>query len=179
MELNEALLSRRSIRDFEPNVVLKQETIEVLLTAAQMAPSWKNSQTGRYYIALKPECRQAVLQNCLPEMNQKRAENASALIVTAFEKGISGFDLNGSPVNEIGNGWGAYDLGLQNQNLLLKARELGLDSLVMGIRDADALRKLFFIPESQEIVSVIALGIRRVDPDIPRRKELLEIAAFF
>ena len=38
-----------------------------------------------------------------------------------------GFDKNtGSPVNEAGDGWGYYDLGLQNDNLLLKAAELGL-----------------------------------------------------
>jgi len=61
-------------------------------------------------------------------MNQKRAENASALIITAFEKGVSGFSLNQEPLDEVGDGWGAYDLGLQNQNLLLRAREMGLDT---------------------------------------------------
>ena len=30
--------------------------------------------------------------------------------------------------------------GLHNENLILKARDLGLDTLIMGIRDADKIR---------------------------------------
>lgn len=179
MELNEAMQSRRSIRNFKPNVVLKRETIEALLTAAQMAPSWKNSQTGRYYVALTPEYRKMILRTCLPEMNQKRAANASALIITAFEKGVSGFSLNQEPLDEVGDGWGAYDLGLQNQNLLLRAREMGLDTLVMGIRNTDVLRQLFSVPTSQEILAVIAVGVRQEEPEMPHRRDLSEIAFFF
>lgn len=101
------------------------------------------------------------------------------LIITTFEKKRAGFDREGNPENEIGDEWGAYDLGLQNQLLLLKARELGLDTLVMGIRDGEALRKELDIPESQEVVAVISLGYRDIDPDMPKRKNLEDIAKFF
>lgn len=87
--------------------------------------------------------------------------------------------MEGNPVNELGDKWGAYDLGLQNELLLLKARELGLDTLIMGIRDGEKLRKALDIPETQDVVSVIALGYRDINPDMPARKDIDYITKYF
>ena len=99
--------------------------------------------------------------------------------MTAFEKNLSGFDQEGNPENELGNEWGAYDLGLQNAYLILKAKELGLDTLIMGLRDEEALRKALDISKSQEVASVIALGYRESDVTAPKRKELDQVVKFF
>lgn len=85
-----------------------------------------------------------------PEFNQNNSEGA-ALVVTTFVKNCVGFDrLSGEPVNECANGWGYYDLGLQNENFVLKAKELGLDTLIMGIRDGEAIREFFNLPENEQ-----------------------------
>lgn len=178
MEFTTLLKERRSIRAYRPDITVEKETIEELLWAAGQAPSWKNSQTGRYYVVMSPEKVQEIRESCLPSFNQNSSSGAPVLIVTAFEKNRSGFERDGQPVNELGNQWGAYDLGLQNENLVLKARELGLDTLIMGIRDATKLRTLLSIPDSQEVVAVIALGYRNVNPDAPARKDVSEIAKF-
>lgn len=94
-------------------------------------------------------------------------------------KRLVGFDNDGNPVNEAGDGWGYYDLGLQNENLLLKATELGLDTLVMGIRDGEAIREMLHIPETENVVAVIAVGYKAKEANMPKRKELEEIAKFF
>ena len=86
---------------------------------------------------------------------------------------------DGNPVNEAGDGWGYYDLGLQNENLLLKATELGLDTLVMGIRDGEAIREMLNIPETENVVAVIAVGYKAKEANMPKRKEVEEIAKFF
>ena len=91
----------------------------------------------------------------------------------------SGFKQDGTPENELGNGWGCYDLGLQNANLILKAEEAGYGTLVIGIRDADSIRSLLSIPENEIIVSVIAVGIPADEPKRPARKETEEIVKFF
>ncbi len=49
----------------------------------------------------------------------------------------------------------------------------------MGMRDADALRKLFEIPENEIIMAVIALGYRAQEPRMPVHRPLDEIAKFF
>ena len=41
------------------------------------------------------------------------------------------------------------------------------------------LNEMFGIPDSQELVAVIAIGVREKDPHKPPRKEIDEIAKFF
>lgn len=150
-----------------------------MIKAAILAPSWKNTQTSRYYCVLSEDKVAEFSQKCLPEFNQKNSAGAGALIVTTFVKGLVGFDNDGNPVNEVGDGWGYYDLGLQNENLLLKATELGLDTLVMGIRDGEAIREMLHIPETENVVAVIAVGYKAKEANMPKRKEVEEIAKFF
>lgn len=177
MELSKVIESRRSIRAYKAGAEVERAAVEEIIAAALEAPSWKNSETGRYYIAISPEKPEEV-KNALPAFNQNNVKNAPVLIVTAFERSVAGFDRDGNAVNEAGDKWGAYDLGLQNENLLLKASELGLDTLIMGIRDTELLRKAFNIPPSQEIMSVIALGYRDKEPVRPVRKGVDEVAVF-
>ena len=177
MNFSELVQSRRSVRSYLPGKTVENEVIEEILKAAQLAPSWKNSQTARCYVASSPEMLAAV-RACLPAFNQNSSKNACALIVTAFVKGQAGFTA-GQPDNELADGWGAYDLGLQNAYLILKARDVGLDTLIMGLRDADALRSLLGIPETEEIAAVLALGYRDGEPAFRPRKDLSEIARFF
>jgi nitroreductase len=63
--------------------------------------------------------------------------------------------------------------------MILKARAMGFDTLIMGMRDADELRKLFDIPESETIMAVISLGYRAGEPNRPERKPLDDIVKFF
>lgn len=179
MEFAELLESRRSIRAYKPDTKVSEDIVKEVVEAAQQAPSWKNSQTARYYAVISPEKLTKVKAECLPPFNQKNSQNAPALIVTAFEKGRSGFNADGQPENELGDEWGAYDLGLQNENLVLKARELGLDTLIMGIRDEKALRENLDIPESQQVVSVIALGYRDTETVKPKRKDMDKILRIY
>ena len=72
-------------------------------------------------------------RECLPEMNAGKCENA-VLLVSTFVHNRAGFQKDGTADNEIGNGWGCYDLGLQNENLILKAEELLLWGSGMRIR---------------------------------------------
>lgn len=178
MEFNELNHARRSIRRYRKESV-KREDIEQMIEAAQLAPSWKNSQTARYHVILDKNLLEQAKEQALPAFNANNAANAPVLIVTSFVKNHAGFDQAGNPANELGNSWGAYDLGLQNQNLILKAKELGLDTLIMGIRDAEVLKNLLKIDSSQIIVSVIAVGYRDIDPEAPQRKQKDEIIQFY
>ena len=49
MEFQKLIEKRRTVRKYaEGNTVSKKEVL-AMIEAAQEAPSWKNSQTGRYY----------------------------------------------------------------------------------------------------------------------------------
>ena len=90
MEFNQTVMARRSLRAYEEGKTVEKAQIEEMIRFAQMAPSWKNSQTGRYYVVMSPEMLEKVRKDCLPEFNQKNSANAPALIITAFEKTRSG-----------------------------------------------------------------------------------------
>ena len=152
MELQNVLNNRRSMRNYDAAKKVTKEQVETIINAAILAPSWKNLQTSRYYCILSDDKIEEFRQKCLPEFNQKNAEGA-ALVVATF--------------------------GLQNENFVLKAKELGLDTLIMGIRDGEAIRNFLDVPENEQVVSVIAVGYGAKDVQMPKRKSVSEIAKFY
>lgn len=177
MEFKTLLDERRSVRKYQP-AEISSEQIEEIITAALLAPSWKNTQTGRYYAVCGKNKIDEFRNTALLSGNPDKCENTACLIVSTFKKNIAGFSRTGEPDNEIGNGWGAYDLGMQAENLVLKAKELGYDTLIMGLRDADAIRKFCDIPEEEEVMAVIAVGKRDEDPQMPPRKTMEKVLKF-
>ena len=160
MEFQKVLETRRTVRKYSDGVT--REQMEELLRAAQEAPSWKNSQTGRYYCVLSEEMVDKIRVECLPDAGNAGKSEHAALIVTTFVHDRAGFQKDGTADNELGNGWGCYDLGL-----------------IMGLREADRLREILNIPESETIVAVIAVGKAAEEPIHPQRKPIEEIAKFF
>ena len=86
MELQAAFETRRSIRHYDPEKKVTKGQVETLIKAASLAPSWKNTQTSRYYCILSEDKIEEVCEKCLPEFNQKNSAGAGALIVTTFVK---------------------------------------------------------------------------------------------
>lgn len=163
MEYKDLIKVRRSCRSYI-DTQISNEDINTIITEALQAPSWKHSQTARFYVANTNESKEKVF-NALPDFNQNSSKNASYIICT-FKKGISG---NGD------DNWGSYDLGLSNAYLILAASNLGYDTLIMGLRDENMLRQYFNIPEDEIMLPVIALGKRNGDLVIKKRKELSEV----
>ena len=179
MELNQVLEYRRSIRKYAEGERLTPEMVKEFVKAALEAPSWKNTETARYHVVMSQDLIRDIREKGFGDWNRQCTENVQALVVTTFVKDVAGYGKDGTPDNEIGNGWGIYDAGLQNSVFILKAAECGIDSLVMGIRDAEAIRRTLDIPETEEILAVIALGERKETPDRPRRKTVDDVLKFY
>ena len=176
VSFDEVLTTRRSVRSYDASKKISEAEVRELLTATQEAPSWANQQPTKYYVAISDE-KVAAVQDMVGG-NKERIKDAPVLIVSTYERGKSGF-FQGNQTNEVGDGWGAYDNGLSNCYLILKARSMGFDTLIMGMRDADALRALFDIPESETIMAVISLGYRAGEPNRPERRPLDDIVKFY
>ena len=177
MELREVMQKRKSIRQYLTTPV-EEEKVKAMIEAAILAPTWKNAQEIRYYVAVSEEKRQAVL-DALGEGNRKKTQNAPVFLISAVILNRAGFQKDGTADNELGNGWGYYDLGLHDENFILRARELGLDTLIMGIRDEKAIREALSIPENELLGAVIAVGYRAINPDKPKRKTVDDILKLF
>ena len=176
MEFKELISARRSVRGYD--TAIEHDALVEILKEAQQAPSWMNQQTARCYVVETPEILESLRDAALPSFNRNSSANA-ALIVTTFVKGIVGFGPDGQPVDDIGNGWGIYDLGLHDAYLILAAKDLGYDTLIMGLRDVELLRDKLGIPENEELISVIAVGKSDAAPATPPRKPLEETVKFF
>ena len=174
---DEIVASRRSVRDYEAGTTITEAEVRTLIATAMEAPSWANTQTTRYYVALSAD-KVAAVKEHIGQGNARNTANAPVMIVSTFVKGQSGFG-RGNPSNEIGDGWGAYDNGLSNAYFILKAREMGYDTLIMGMRDSEALRPIFGIPPTEEVMAVISLGRRASDPRRPDRKPIDDIVSFY
>lgn len=172
----DVLKTRRSVRNFDASKTISQDEVRTLLSETQEAPSWANQQSTKYYVAMSEEKVNAVRD--LIGGNKERTAGASVFIVSTFEVGKSGF-FRGEATNEIGDGWGAYDNGMSNGYLVLQARAMGFDTLIMGMRDGDGLRSLFNIPDNETVMAVIALGYRAEEPNRPNRKSFDEVVNIF
>ena len=170
------LSTRRSVRSYDASKTISESEVRELLLAVQQAPSWANQQPTKYYVAMPGAKRDALLE--MIGGNKERVSDAPVLIVSTFEKGKSGY-FRGTATNEIGEGWGAYDNGLSNAYLVLKARAMGFDTLIMGMRYSEPIRAEFGIPDSETVMAVIALGYRKGDPATPVHRDLDEIVKFF
>ena len=83
MEFQTLLETRRSVRSYLPGGKPDAETIKKLIAAAQEAPSWKNTETGRYHCVLSDEMTAKFQETCLPPFNATRSTNAAYLVATS------------------------------------------------------------------------------------------------
>lgn len=101
MEFDALLEQRRSIRRYQAQPVGKEQ-IEQMIEAAIQAPTWKNSQTGRYHVVMSQPLLDQLKEQGLARFNAENTHDAPVLIVTTFVKDRSGFEKNGQPSNELG-----------------------------------------------------------------------------
>ena len=177
MEIKECIKGRRSVRKYAYEKI-ERNVIEEIVKAAQYAPSWKNSQTPRFYVALSDEAR-AAIKDCLPGFNSERTEGVGAYIVTSFKKGLSGCNSQGEYISHLGNGYECFDHGLAVENMVLYAHSLGYSTLIMGLFDEARLRIVLDIPSDEDLVVVVAIGKRDIDPQRPERLSTEEILKVF
>lgn len=72
MELQTAFETRRSIRHYDAEKKVTKEQVETLIKAAILAPSWKNTQTSRYYCVLSEDKVAEFSQKCLAGIQSEK-----------------------------------------------------------------------------------------------------------
>ena len=173
MEFTELIEVRRSVRRYAKSEISKDE-MEKIVADALNAPSWKNSETTRYYAAIGAETKARMWKEALPSFNAANSADAAALVAVTFVPGESGF-MGSDPADELGNMWGAYDCGLASSYFVLAAKNRGWDTLIMGIRDTAKVKAILGIPAGETLMSIIAVGKAAVKPVKVPRKPVAEV----
>ena len=156
MKFSELIEARRSVRKYA-KAEISQDEMAKIVEEALNAPSWKNTETTRYYAAIGDDAKAKIWGDALPSFNAASSANAAALVAVSFVPGESGY-MGDTPADELGEMWGAYDCGLASSYFVLAAKNHGWDTLIMGIRDTAKVKSILGIPEKEVLMSVIAVG---------------------
>jgi nitroreductase len=148
-----AIAERRSIREYKPEQLTKEQ-LDTLLAAAQQAPSAHNSQPSRFTVVqdraifaeINAETRKTIDH---PDIFY----NAPTVIFISVP---------------IGGPFAAFtkvDSGIAVQNIALAAYSLGLGSVILGLpaiaftgARADYFKSLLKIPSEHEFAIAVAVG---------------------
>lgn len=174
MELQEAIHKRRSVRRFTDDFVTHDE-LRNIFEAVRQSPSWSNTQAWEFIVVRDRDLISKVVAS-YSEKNPatKCSLTASALIVVCARTGVSGC-YGGQEVTKHAN-WYMFDLGIATQTLCLTAHEMGLGTVVVGLMDHDACRKVIALPDGHEVAAVIPIGHRAVESkEGPARKMLSDM----
>jgi nitroreductase len=176
VELQEAILKRRSIRRFTEDVVTDEE-LHRIFEAVRWSPSWSNTQAWEFVVVRDKDLIAKVTATYAGKNPATRCSlAASALIVVCARTGVSGC-YGGVEVTKHAN-WYMFDLGIATQTLCLKAHEMGLGTVVVGLMDHAACKKVIVLPDGYEVAAVIPIGRPAVEPkEGPARKTVSDMVS--
>lgn len=157
MNLEDGILTRRSIRKYQPNNKISKKDIDDLLNMAMHAPSGRNTQPWEFIvvdnqnmfnkiIAIHPYC--------------SYLKDASAAIIVC-----------GNLKEQHDDNYWIGDCGASTQNILLGAHAKGLGSCWCGIYPVEermrSFHQLFNMPSYIQPFAMVVLGYAAEEPSQP------------
>lgn len=179
MEALECIKTRRSIRKFKEDAV-DHATIDQIIEAASMAPSWKNTQIARYNVIENRELLDEIANNCVLdfEFNQKTISRAPQLVVVSMITKRCGYERDGSFSTSKEDRWEMFDAGIASQTFCLAAHDKGVGTVILGIFDENKVAKAIHLPEEQKVAALIVMGYPNQECDAPPRKTVEELVKY-
>ena len=159
MDAKTCLKTRRSVRRFQDKPV-SRELISEIVSVAQYAPTWKNTQTARFIYIDDPQLKARIADEATIGFakNKDNINGAAGLMIVTCVHGIAGFNEDGSFTSDKGEHWQSFDAGISTQTLCLALHEAGLGSVIMGLFDSKKVIELANIPEGQVVSCLLAIG---------------------
>lgn len=160
----ECILTRTSVRQYQPDRTISRDTVETLLRAAMSAPTAVNKQPWAF-IALDDRAALDSLAQVLPYA--RMLTKAPLAIVTCgdLSKAIDGEDAD--------KGFWIQDVSAATENLLLAAHAIGLGAVWTGVYpDAERVKDVqerLGLPANVIPLAVVPVGYP-TGPQKPKEK---------
>ena len=169
--------AHKPVRRFKEQV-LPQEDLTEILTAAQMASSWKNFQSYSVIVVRSPEKKDALYELVPQEAIRQsavfllfvgdlnRAEKGARLHTDTFQpQGVEGLLIS------------SVDAALAGQNTLLAAESLGYGGVIIGLvrYKSEEVAELFNLPDYTYPVFGMALGVPNEEHEVKPRLPLNQV----
>ena len=169
MEFKEVIRNRFSCRKFSDRPI-EREKLDAVLEAGRLAPTAKNLQEQRIYVAQSAEAL-AKIDGATP-----CRYGAPAVLIVAFDKN-NVFTYPGGKRDS-----GVEDATIVATHMILAAANAGVDSCWVNFFDPDKLKEALGLPENEEILMVMDLGYAAEGagplPNHGSRKPLSETVTF-
>ena len=165
MEFYDVLKTRRSIRQYKDDPV-PRETLNRILEAGRIAPSWCNRQCWRYIVVSDPAQRKMLgelISNPSAECYEK-APYALVLCADPSDSGVTG-----------GKEYYLVDCGISMEHVVLAAANEGLATCWVGAFAEYPVRNLLGIPKEIKIVAISPVGYADQEPRPFEREPLQKI----
>jgi nitroreductase len=171
----DTIKKRRTIRAYKTTPV-DQGTLDTIIEAGRLAPSWGNSQTWRWIIVQDKVTKTQIAENVLRKGNRgtDAVRTAPIVIAACAELNKAGF-REGQPATDKEGYWYMFDAGLALENMVLAAESLGLGTLFIGGMDSKKLESLLDVPQGYCCVILMVLGYPDEQPESRPRKEVSQL----
>lgn len=168
MDIYEAVIKRRSIREFK-DIPVAYDVLEKCVNAARLAPTAGNCQLCEYIIVDDEQLLPQVFDTVgswfgvpRPKDGWPPGRRPKAYIISLINSSLEA-ELGGSRRDT------GYDVGMAVENMALVALEEGLGSCAITGFRRGRLKQVLRIPDKYEIALVLALGF-------PDESPVLEVA---
>lgn len=203
MMYQDVVRSRRSVRDFMPDVEIPKEELMAIIEEAMFAPNSTNLNSWRFLIVTEKEQKEALYE---VSMQQPAVKGAAAVIIllgdlTAYT--VANADeisakavAQGTMTEEIRQGinenvswyydvseeqkreWLMLDQGLVAMQLMLFAKDRGYDTVAMSGFKTEAVRKLFNIEDHLVNGLIIPIGKAQTPGFETVRRDVSEVVTW-
>lgn len=145
MNFNELVKERYACKKFDGRAVSKAQ-LDAILEAGRLAPTAKNLQEQRIYVAQSEEALAKIdkLTPC--------RFGASTVLIVAYDSNHI-FTYPGGKRDS-----GIEDATIVATHLMLAAKANGVDSCWINFFDPEAMEKAFDLPENEKILMLLDLG---------------------
>jgi nitroreductase len=162
MDILEGIYTRRSIRHYTDQPIEREQLFEII-RAGMWAPSGLNNQPWRFVIVANEEVRAKLARQTKYDFI---IEKAPASIAVFLDKSAMYHEVKDH-----------LAMGACIENMLLAAHALGLGAVWLGeiLKNTDAVRRLLGLPETLELMAVVAIGHPAEQKRSSSRKDLREV----
>jgi nitroreductase len=193
-EVLKHIFERRAVRKYK-HMSVDKDVIEMLLDAGRMAPSAMNRQPWKFYV-LSDRKKIKAFSKEIAAIAVKQIKHVSLKELAKMT--LSFFHLStmvhfleqddhifyGAPVvifitSPLKDEWGALDVGMCAQNIMLAAKSMGLDTCPVGFAKFVSQTKDYYqlnIPASEQVDLAIIVGY---GDESPKSHERIENNAVF
>lgn len=168
MDFQQLIRKRESCRSYDENRPVEQDKLELILEAAQLAPSACNGQPYHITVCTGKKALEAAKATQGMGMN-KFASQAPVLLVISEENYVKSAAL-GAKLKGID--YRSIDIGIVSAYITAAATDLGLSTCILGWLDDEKLRKICDVQHPVRLV--ITLGYPKSNTIREKKRKSLE-----